>query len=72
MMTSPDAFSIISKFWFSKLLGGKDKKWPKMSVSFCISGTVPHMIMVFGVFVEHDYISSNFFSFFSVLIFLGE
>ena len=32
----------------------KAKKWPKMtknSVSLCISGTVPHMIVVFGTHV---------------------
>ena len=41
-MTSPDAFVIFSKFWFSKLLGRwKGKKWPKMT-TFCLSHTVFH------------------------------
>ena len=34
--------------------GLKGKKWPKMTkkiVSFCISGTVPYMIVVFGTHV---------------------
>ena len=55
MMTSPDAFFIFSKFWFSGLLGEgggvKGKKSPKMTVLLCISGTVSHMILLFGAHV---------------------
>ena len=56
IMTSPDAFFIFSKFWFSGLLGVKnDPKWLKTFVSLCISGTLAHMILVFDI-------SSFFFS----------
>ena len=57
MMASPNAFLISSKLWFSGLLGWrglKGKKWRKMtkiSVSLRISGTLPHMIVVFGTHV---------------------
>ena len=67
MMTSPDAFFIFSKFWFSGLLGeggwgggkggvgGKGQKMAqndqKFFVPLHISGTVPHMIVVFGTHV---------------------
>ena len=40
MMTSPDAFFIFSKFWFSGLLGrgeNKGKKWPKMTKKNCLT-----------------------------------
>ena len=53
-MTSPDTFFIFSKFCFSGLLGGRGLKGQKMAqmtknyVSLHISGTVPHMIVVFG------------------------
>ena len=73
MIISPGIFFIISKFWFFGLLGGwMGKKWPKMtkkSVSLCISGTVHHMIEVFGTYVQNDDISSNLFHFFKILIF---
>ena len=39
-MTSPDAFFIFSKFWFSGLLGrgeNKGKKWPKMTKKNCLT-----------------------------------
>ena len=56
MMTSPDHFFIFSRFWFLGLSGCKraknGPKWHKFpSVSFLISGTVPHMIVVFGTHV---------------------
>ena len=58
MMISPDAFFIFSKFWFSALLELRGFKGQKMaqndkknSVTLHISGTVPHMIMVFGTHV---------------------
>ena len=54
-MTSPDATFIFSKFWFFRLLGGggkRGKNGPKglkiLSVSLLISGTVRHIIVVFG------------------------
>ena len=57
-MISPDAFFIFSKFWFSALLELRGFKGQKMaqndkknSVTLHISGTVPHMIMVFGTHV---------------------
>ena len=72
MMTSPDVFFNFSKFWLSGLLGAEGVKraikWPKVtkgSVSLCISGTVPHMIAVFGTHVSNDDISRIFFFFFS-------
>ena len=40
-----------------------------MSVALCISGTVPHMIVVFGTHVQNDNVSSIFFHFFKILIF---
>ena len=80
MMTSPDVFFNFSKFWLSGLLGAEGVKraikWPKVtkgSVSFCISGAVPHMIAVFGTHVSNDDISRIFFfffHFFKSLIFL--
>ena len=58
MMSYPVAFFIFSKFWFSGLLwgaGGKEQKMAqndkKQFVSLCISGNVPHMIVVFGTHV---------------------
>ena len=59
MMSYPVAFFIFSKFWFSGLLwgaGGKGQKMvqndKKQFVSLCISGNVPHMIVVFGTRVK--------------------
>ena len=53
---------------FRLLAGGRAKYGPKwqniMSVSLRISGTVPHMIMVFGTHLQNDDISSIFFFFF--------
>ena len=55
MIISPGFFLFFSKFWIFGFLGGSNgKKWPKMTkklVSLRISGTVPHMIMVFGTHV---------------------
>ena len=57
MVTSPDVFFIFFKFLFSGLLGegGGGVKGQKMAqndktffVSLHISGTVPHVIVVFG------------------------
>ena len=52
MMTSPDAFFIFSKFRLLGEGGGvKGKKSPKITVLLCISGTVSHMIVLFGAHV---------------------
>ena len=66
-------FFIFSKFWFSGLLrGGRlplARKWQKiLSVSLSISGTGPHMIVVFGTHVKWWYLQ-HFFLFFKILIF---
>ena len=43
----------------------------KMSVSLLISGGIPYMIVwFFGTHVQNDDISSNFFHFLKILIFL--
>ena len=55
MMTSSDAFSIFSKLGFSGLLGDKSAKKARNDSKFClslrISGTVPHVIVVYGTHV---------------------
>ena len=77
MMISPNSFFIFSKFWFCGLLvGWKGKKWPKMkkkflSVTLHISGTIHHMIVIYGTQVQNDNISSGFFLFFRKSNFLG-
>ena len=63
-MISPGVFLFFSKL----LLGGlKGKKWPKwqqiMSVELHISGSIHHMIVVYGTHMENANISRNFFSF---------
>ena len=40
-----------------------------ISVSLRISGTVDHMIVIFGTHVQKDDISSNNFQFFKILFF---
>ena len=62
IMTSLHACFILWKFWFPGLLGGggwgeggiakNSPKWQKISISFRISGTVHHMIVIFGTHVE--------------------
>ena len=42
-----------------------------MSVSLRISGTVYHMIVIFGTLVQKDDISSNVFQFLKILFFGG-
>ena len=45
-------------------------KWQKnLSVSLCISGTIHHMMVIFGTHVQNDDISGKFFSFFKILVF---
>ena len=53
MIISPGFFFIFSKFRFFALLGGsKGKKWPKThSVAPFISGTMHHMIFIYGTHV---------------------
>ena len=48
-------------------MGVKGKKI--LSVSLRISGTVYHMIVIFGTHVQKDDISSNNFEFFKILSF---
>ena len=56
--------------WQKMANGKKGKKWQKvMSVSLCISGAVPHIIVVFSTHVYNDDISNNFSHFFKFLIF---
>ena len=59
---------------FFGLLGGKKAKngpkWQKiLSVTLCISGTIHHMIVIYGTHVYSDNISRLFFQFFKILIF---
>ena len=62
-------------FWTVRRGRWKDKKWPKittwqkiLSVSLCISGTVPYMIVVFGT---HILYLQQYFHFFKILCFYG-
>ena len=61
-------FSFLGKLW-----GNRAKNDPKrqkiLPVSLCISGTIPHMMVVFGTLVLNDDITSNFFHVFKILIF---
>ena len=68
MIPSSDVFSLFQNFDFLGCLGGAGtKNGPKrqeiLSVSFCISGTVPHMIVVFRTQHVQNDVSSNFFIF---------
>ena len=57
MITSPDDFLIYSNiliFWVASRIKGQKmtkKKKKRSSVSLGISGTAPHMIVVFGTLV---------------------
>ena len=56
LMTSPDAFLIFSKLCFFQAVSGvKAQKMTQndkiLSVTLRISGTVPHVIVVFGTFM---------------------
>ena len=72
----PSRSKIFSNIWFVGSLGGKRKKivqkWQKIpSVSLLrISGTVYHMIVIFGTHLQKDDISSNVSQFFKI-VFLG-
>ena len=48
-------------FILADINAGIPWQYPKWSTSLPISGTVPHMIVVFGVHVENDNISAMFF-----------
>ena len=66
-------FSFFQNFDFSGCLGGKraknGPKWQKiLSVTLGISGTIYHMIVIFGTPVWNDNISRQLF-FFKILIF---
>ena len=73
---SPGIFFIFSKGQFPASSGGKRaKNGPKyqkiLSVSVCISGTVHHMLVIFGTHEWND-ISSKFFHYFKIFFdFLG-
>ena len=61
-------FFIFSKFWFSWLLGGNraknSPKWQEiMSVAHHISGTIHHLIVIFGTQMQND-IARSFLIFF--------
>ena len=67
-------FRIIRGGWSAGKWEWKGKKWPKMTKKFVhISGTIHHMIVIFGAHVWNDDISSKYFHFskFWVLRFLG-
>ena len=75
MIISTGVFFIISKFWFSGLLEGKraknSPKWQNIwSVALYISGTIHHLIVIYGTHVQNDIISRMSFHFFKILIFL--
>ena len=57
----------------SGVKGQKKKKGLKMkkilSVTLHISGTMHHMIIIYGTLMENDNISRSFFLFFKILIF---
>ena len=73
-MTSPDVFFIFFKFWFSELLVGKRAKMAQNDKKLCLSsrmsGTVLHMIVVFGTHAKWWYLQhfliflQNFYFFF--------
>ena len=69
----PALFFIVSKFWFFRLLrGSKGNKWPKMvknSVMTCISGTLHHIIFIFGTHLKKDNITRHLLHFLQILIF---
>ena len=79
-MISPGIFFIVLKFSFFGLSGGgrgggvkgqKIAQWKITitSVTHHISGTVNHMIMIFGTLVLNDDISRYCFRFFDIFIF---
>ena len=67
---STGTFFIFLKFWFLGLLRGRVKNSPKWKVKITsVTGTIKHMIMIFGIVLQNDDISSHFFHFFKILIF---
>ena len=67
---STGTFFIFLKFWFLGLLWGRVKNSPKWKVKITsVTGTIKHMIMIFGIVLQNDDISSHFFHFFKILIF---
>ena len=66
---SSGIFFIFSNILFLESLGEKGKNI--LSVSLCISGTVYHIIVIFGTHVQKDDISSNVFQFF-IIVLLGD
>ena len=66
-------FSLFQKFYFSVVSGVKRLKMVQNDKKLCapISGTIDHMIVIFGTHVENDNISSYFFLFSQNCNFLG-
>ena len=75
MVTCPVPFFIFPKVCFSgeqgKKKGKKGLKITRKSVSLCISGTAPHMIVVFGAHGVKWWYLQHFLSLFWNLIFQG-
>ena len=78
MMASPDVFFFFSKFWFTRLLGGrvlKDKKLPKMTKKKFSHPIFPELYLIWLWFLLHMckiMISpAIFFSFFQYSAFSG-
>ena len=77
IIISPGVFFSFPKFWFFRLLGRGKKakngpKWQKiLSAMLHISGTIHHMIVIYGVVHMFKMIISPdfFFHFFKILIF---
>ena len=73
-MMIPPGFSFFQHFDFSGYYWGKTArsgpKQPKMSVALLISGTIHHIIDIFGTKCKMI-ISPGFFSFFKSFDFLG-
>ena len=61
LIVSPGFFFIFFKFWFFLLLGGSKckngPKWQKtLSVVLYISGSIHHMIFIYGTHVYHFHV----------------
>ena len=76
MIISPGVFFIFSKYWFFGVLGEKcaknGPKWQNiLSIVLNISGTIHHMIVIYGVVHMCKMIISPdfFFHFFKILFF---
>ena len=73
MVVSPGVFLFLQNFGFLGFQGGKNAKncpkWQKiLSFTLHISGTIRHMIVIYGTHVWNDNVFSYFFRFFKILI----